>query len=128
LPAGTLRVMKRDTDGLMEFIGENMIDHTPKDEDLSVYLGNAFDIVGERNVMDRKKITDEMTEETIEIKLRNHKEEDVTIKVVERFGRFWKILDATYEYKKKDASTVEFLIPVSADGESTLNYSVRTWY
>lgn len=128
LPAGKLRVMKRDTDGLMEFIGENMIDHTPKDEDLSVYLGNAFDIVGERNVMDRKKITDEMTEETIEIKLRNHKEEDVTIKVVERFGRFWKILDATYEYKKKDASTVEFLIPVSADGESTLNYSVRTWY
>jgi hypothetical protein len=128
LPAGKLRVMKRDTDGLMEFIGEDMIDHTPKDEDLSIYLGNAFDIVGERNVIDRKKITDEMTEETIEIKLRNHKEEGVTVKVVERLGRFWKILDATSEYKQKDASTVEFLIPVSADGESTLSYTVRTWY
>jgi hypothetical protein len=128
LPAGKLRVMKRDTDGLMEFIGEDMIDHTPKDEDLSIYLGNAFDIVGERNVIDRKKITDEMTEETIEIKLRNHKEEGVTVKVVERLGRFWKILDATSEFKQKDASTVEFLIPVSADGESTLSYTVRTWY
>ena len=128
LPAGKLRVMKRDTDGLMEFIGEDRIDHTPKDEDLSVYLGNAFDIVGERNVMDRQKITDKMTEETIEIELRNHKEEDITVKVVERLGRFWKILDSTFEYKKKDASTVEFFIPVSTDGESILTYTVRTWY
>ena len=89
LPAGKLRVMKEDTDGLLEFVGEDKIDHTPKDEDLQIYLGNAFDLVGERKVIDRKKITDKMGEETIEIKLKNHKDKDVTIKVVERFGKYW---------------------------------------
>jgi hypothetical protein len=128
LPAGKLRVMKRDTDGLLEFIGEDKIDHTPKDEDVKVYLGNAFDIVPERNVLDRKKITDTMTEETIEIKIRNHKAEDVTIKVVERFGRFWEIKQSSLEYNKKDASTAEFMLPVKADGESVLNFVVRSWY
>lgn len=128
LPAGKLRVMKRDTDGLMEFIGEDMIDHTPKDEDLSVYLGNAFDLVGERNLLDRKKITDRMSESTVEIKLRNHKVDDVTIKVVERYGNYWEILETTNEYEKKNASTIEFLIPVKADGETVLTYTVRTWY
>ncbi|MBU1320358.1 MAG: DUF4139 domain-containing protein [candidate division Zixibacteria bacterium] len=128
LPAGKLRVMKRDTDGLMEFVGEDMIDHTPKDEDLKVFLGNAFDLVGERNVMDRKKITDRMTEETIEIKLRNHKDKDVTIKVVEKFGRYWEVRESNYEFTKKDASTAEFLVPVNADGDSTLSIIVRKWY
>lgn len=128
LPAGKVRVMKRDTDGLLEFIGEDKIDHTPKDEELSVYLGNAFDIVGERKVTDRRKITETMTEETIEVELRNHKDEDITVKVVERMGRFWEIRNASHEYSEEDASTVEFLIPVEADGEATLSYVARTWY
>lgn len=128
IPAGKLRAMKRDTDGLLEFIGEDMIDHTPKDEELSIYLGNAFDLVGERQVLDRKKITDRMTEETVQVKLRNHKEEDVVIKVVEHMGRYWKVQESSVEYSKKDASTIEFLVTVPVDGETILNYVVRTWY
>ncbi len=128
LPAGKLRVMKMDTDGLLEFVGEDMIDHTPKDEDLKVYLGNAFDLVGERKALDRRKITDKMWEEQVEIKLRNHKDEDVVIKVIEGMSRYWEIRESNYEYKQKDASTVEFQIPVTADGESTLIYTVRSWY
>jgi hypothetical protein len=128
LPAGKIRVMKLDTDGLMEFIGEDTIDHTPKDEDLKVFLGNAFDIVGERNIIDQKKITDRMTEQTIEIKLRNHKDSDVNVKVIENFGRYWEVRSSTYEYNKKDATTAEFMVPVAADGDSTLTIVVRKWY
>jgi hypothetical protein len=128
LPAGKIRVMKRDTDGLLEFIGEDMIDHTPKDEEIDVFLGNAFDLVGERTVLDRRKITDRMREESIEIKLRNHKDEDVTIKVIEHPGRYWEIREANFDYKKKDAATAEFNVGVPKDGESTLTFVVRTWY
>jgi len=128
LPAGKVRVMKRDSDGLLEFIGEDMIDHTPRDEDLRVYVGNAFDIVGERKVMDRRRITDRMTEQKVEIELRNHKDEDVTIKVVEKFGSYWKIDESSIEYEKEDASTAIFKVPVKADSETTLSFTVRTWY
>jgi hypothetical protein len=69
-----------------------------------------------------------MWEEQVEIKLRNHKDEDVVIKVIEGMSRYWEIRGSNYEYKQEDASTVEFQIPVTADGESTLIYTVRSWY
>jgi len=130
LPAGKIRVMKRDTDGAMEFIGENMIDHTPRDEKLELYLGNAFDLVCARVVKDSRKVSRQVQEEDIEIKLKNHKEDEaVEIIVRERISaRDWEILSANFEYERKDAQTVEFTIPVEAGQEKVLNYTVRLEY
>lgn len=128
LPAGKVRVMKRDSDGLLEFIGEDLIDHTPRDEDLRLYVGNAFDVVGERTVVNRRQITDRMNEQEIKIELRNHKDENITVKVVERFGPYWEIEKTSIEFEKEDASTAIFRVPVAADSDTTLTYTVRTWY
>ena len=114
-------------DGSMEFVGENMIDHTPKDEKVDLTLGNAFDLVGERVVKDSRRISNTVQEDDVEITLRNHKEsESVEILVKEHFyGRDWKILKSNFEYNKKDANTAEFKIPVNAGQEVTLSYTVR---
>jgi hypothetical protein len=127
MPAGKVRIMKRDTDGSMEFIGENMIEHTPRDEKLELYMGNAFDLVGERTVKDSRKISSYTQEQDIEIKLRNRKEDEaVEIIVRERiYSRDWKILKSNFEYEKTDARTLEFKIPVKPGEEVVLSYTVR---
>jgi hypothetical protein len=127
LPAGKVRMMKRDTDGAIEFIGEDMIDHTPRDEKLKLFLGNAFDLVGERIVMDSRKISKTIQEEDIEITLKNRKEdESVEIIVTEGVSwRSWEIMKTNYEYEKKDARTIEFKIPVKAGKEVKLKYTRR---
>ncbi len=127
LPEGKIRVYKADRDGSLEFIGEDKIDHTPKDEKVRVFVGNAFDIVGERAQKERKELAPKLVDETYEIKLRNHKEEKVEVVVVEHFyrSRDWEIIESNYTYTKKDAWTVEFVIPVKPDGESILEYKVR---
>ncbi len=127
LPKGKIRVMKADEDGSLEFVGEDLIDHTPKDEKVRVYLGNAFDIVGERVVKDQRSVTRTTGEEDIEITLRNHKNDAVTITVIERIWGDWSILKSSHEYRKKDATTVEFDITVPADGEEVLTYTYRTF-
>jgi hypothetical protein len=127
LPAGKVRVMKRDVDEALEFVGENMIDHTPRDEKVELFLGNAFDLVGERIVKDSRKTSRYIQEEDVEIKLRNHKEDEaVEIVVRERTrGREFKILKSNFEYNKVDAHTVEFVVPVKPDEEKVLTYTVR---
>ena len=125
LPKGKLRVYKEDEDKSLQFIGEDLIDHTPKDEKVRVYLGNAFDIVGERKVVERERITDRVREEQVEIKLRNHKESDITVVVIEHLYGDWKIIHSSQEYRKKDARTIEFDVPVAKDTESTVTYQVR---
>jgi hypothetical protein len=125
LPKGKLRVYKEDDDQSLQFIGEDRIDHTPKDEKVRVYLGDAFDIVGERRVTDHERISDRVREEGIEITLRNHKEVGVTVVVIEHLYGDWDILTSSQEYRKKDARTIEFDMPVSSDGESILSYRVR---
>ena len=125
LPKGKIRVMKADDDGSLEFVGEDLIDHTPKDEKVRVYLGNAFDIVGERTVKDHRKVTKYITEEDIEVSLRNRKEEPVTITVIEHIWGDWKILRSSHEYRQKDANTAEFDISVPADEEVVLTFTVR---
>ena len=125
LPQGKVRVYKEDVDKSLEFIGEDLIDHTPKDEKVRIFLGNAFDLVGERKKISHHKIGDKAREETYEIKLRNHKKEMVEIVVVEHFWGEWSITNSSYRYDKKDAYTVEFRIPVAKDGESVLKYTVR---
>jgi hypothetical protein len=128
LPKGRLRFYRRDTDGHLEFIGENMIDHTPKDETVRVYTGNAFDIVGERR---RTSIRTEFSrlwmEESFEIKVRNHKKEPVNVRVVEHLYRWstWNIVDKSADFTKKDAQTIEFPVTIAPDGEQTITYTVH---
>ncbi len=130
LPAGKVRVYKEDADGGVEFVGEDSIDHTPKDERVRLYLGNAFDLVGERIRTDFKRIGDKAIEESFEITVRNHKAEDVEVRVVEHLYRWseWKIVEASHDYRELDASTIEFRVKVPADGETKVTYTVRyTW-
>ncbi len=130
LPKGTIRVYKQDTDGGNQFIGEDNIDHTAKDEMIRLNIGNAFDVVGERKQVNFNKINDKTIEETYQIKLRNHKKEAVQVRAVEHLFRWsnWQILQPSTDYNKLDAQTIEFRVNVPPDGEQTINYTVRyTW-
>ncbi len=127
LPKGKLRVYKEDVDKSLEFVGEDLIEHTPKDEKIRVYLGDAFDIVGERSRTDFKRISDDVSEESYQVKLRNHKEEKVEVIVVEHLYSYtnWEILESNFKYEKKDANTIEFKIPIDKNQEQIVNYKVR---
>jgi len=126
LPGGIVRVFKEDVDGGAEFVGEDSIDHTPKDETISLLLGEAFDVVGERVQKSYQQRGDREVIETIEITLRNHKADDITVQVIEHLYRAQdaEITDATMGYEMLDASTVRFLVDVKADGEVTFEYTV----
>ncbi|MCX8081893.1 MAG: DUF4139 domain-containing protein [bacterium] len=125
LPKGTVKVYKADIDKSLQFIGENQIDHTPKDEKISLYLGNAFDIVGERKVTDHKKLAVNLYRDSYEIILRNHKKEPVVVKVIERQWGDWKVVQSSHEYKKEDATTLTFEVNIPADGETKITYTAE---
>lgn len=125
LPKGTVRVYKNDKEGSLQFVGEDSIDHTPKDEKIRIKLGDAFDVVGSRKQTDWKKIAYDTYEASFEISLRNHKKEDVVVKVVEPIPGDWKILNSSHDYEKTEAFTAEFNIPVPKDKEIKLTYRVR---
>lgn len=133
LPAGRVRVYQEDVDGAALLIGENRIDHTPKGEKVNIYLGNAFDLVGERIQTDFRLISDKVMQETYQITLRNRKDSgSVEIRVPERLFRWsnWQILSATVngqtaEFARLDAATIEFRVQVPADGEVVLTYTVQ---
>lgn len=129
LPAGKLRFYRRDSDGQLQFVGENTIDHTPRNETVRVTTGNAFDLVGERKQTNFKVDTAEKwIDETFEIKLRNRKKTDaVEIRVVEHLYRWsnWKITSKSDDFVKKDAQTIEFRVPVKPDEEKTITYTVH---
>lgn len=126
LPKGKVRVYKEDTDGSTQFIGEDRIDHTPRDETVRLYLGDAFDIVGERVRTDFRKPGSRSILESYEITVRNHKDEDVEVRVVEHMFRWteWEITKETMEHVKTDAQTIEYYLEVPADGEVTFEYTV----
>jgi hypothetical protein len=127
LPRGRVRLYQEDVDGAALLIGENQIDHTPKGEQIRLYAGDAFDIVGERIQTDFRRPSEHSLEETYEITLRNHKGEAVEVRVVEHLFRWseWRILQTSDEYEKMDSSTVEFRVRIPAEGETTLTYTVR---
>ena len=129
LPAGRIRVNKADpADGTLEFIGEDAIDHTPRNENVKIRLGSAFDVVGERRQVhftvdtSRKNMTEE-----IEVKLRNHKKEPVTVIVKENLYRWvnWQITARSHDFEKQDARTVHFPVMIAAGGEVTVRYTVH---
>jgi hypothetical protein len=129
LPAGKLRFYRRDDGGQLQFVGENTIDHTPRNETVRVTTGNAFDLVGERKQTNFRVDTgDKWIDETFEIKLRNRKKTDaVEIRVVEHLYRWsnWNITAKSDGFVKKDAQTIEFRVPVKPDEEKTVTYTVH---
>jgi hypothetical protein len=125
LPAGNVRVYQKDSKGGILFIGEDRIEHTPKDEFITIKIGNAFDVVAERRQTDFKKIADRVYEMAFEITLRNHKDAPVTVQVNEPIGGDWDILSSTYDAKKTDVFAAQFNVPVKANGESVLKYRIR---
>jgi hypothetical protein len=132
LPAGRVRVYKRDdADQSLEFIGEDVIQHTPKDEEVMVKLGSAFDVVGERKQTNFtvNQNGHEMTE-SFEIKLRNHKKEAVRVIVKENLYRWtnWEITKSSDKHEKQDFRTIHIPVDVPAEGEKTVTYTVKyTW-
>jgi hypothetical protein len=125
LPAGTVRVYQADSKGGIQFVGEDRIDHTPKDETLKIHVGNAFDVVCERKETDYKKIASNVIELEYQITLRNHKDSAVTVEVREPIGGDWEVLNSNLKWTKLDATTLGFSIPVEKDGTATLDYRVR---
>ena len=125
LPAGTIRLYQKDDDGSQQFIGEDRIEHTPKDEDLRIKVGDAFDIVAERKETDYKVLPRGVYEYAYEIKIRNHKSHPVTVIVNEPLGGDWKMLSSSFKAEKTSSSIARFLVPVEKDGEAILTYRVR---
>ena len=131
LPKGKVRVYKRDTDKSLEFIGEDLIDHTARDEKLVLYVGDAFDIVGERTQTDYSVNSGQKwATESFKITLRNHKEEDVTVKVIEKLYRCvnWEVTKQSHDFVKLDSRTIQFPVKVPKDGETVVTYTVRYWW
>lgn len=124
MPKGKVRVYKSDGESI-EFIGEDLIDHTPKNETIKLKIGDAFDLLAEETQTEHKQITNKIYEQTFEIKLKNRKKENVEIEVERYLGLNWEIMSKSHEFKKKNAQTITFNIPVKADGETTLTYKVR---
>jgi hypothetical protein len=131
LPKGRVRFYRRDTDGRLEFTGEDTIDHTPKDERIRVFTGAAFDLTGERRrTIFRNDMGRSMMDEAFEIKVRNHKKEPVEVRVVEHLYRWstWEISTNSMPYTKTDAQTIEFRLPLQPDEEKTITYAAHyTW-
>ena len=131
LPRGRMRFYRQDEGGELEFVGENVIDHTPRDETLRVYTGNVFDLVGERKQTNYQIDTSrDWLDESFEIELRNRKDEAVDVIVVEHLYRWvnWEIRDASDAFEKSDARTVEFEIRLEPGEERTVTYTAHyTW-
>lgn len=125
LPAGRVRLFKADVDGSMILLGEDQIKHTPRDEEVKLTVGYAFDIVADEITVDRQRISKSVEDVTFEISLRNRKDEAVVVSVEKSLWGFWDIRDASFEYKKKDANTLTFDLSLPASAELTARYTVR---
>lgn len=125
LPAGVMRVYQEDSTGMLQFSGEDQIKHTPKDEEISLRLGNAFDVMAERTQTEFNIVGVNVNQSSYKIVLRNHKDTAVTVDVIENIPGDWKILDSSHPYAKKDFQTAVFTIPVPVDGEVELTYQAQ---
>jgi hypothetical protein len=128
MPAGVVRVYQADSRGGVQFVGEDRINHTPKDETLNLKIGNAFDVVAERKQVDFQKIAPNVYEVEYEVAVRNHKTSPVTVEVNEPIGGTWRVLQSTHAWTKTDAWAAQFQLPVAVDGQTVLRYRVRVTY
>lgn len=126
LPKGTVRVYSRDSGGNLLYAGEDTIEAVPHNEKLRVKLGESFDIVAERRQTDWKRITQDTVEAALEIRIRNHSSEAVTVRVIEPVPGDWQVLEASQKWQKGDASALEFSLPVPKGGESVVTYRIRS--
>jgi hypothetical protein len=124
LPKGTVRVYKKDESGAEQFAGEDSIDHTPKDERLKLFVGEAFDVVADRTQTEWRALSPRESESAYKISIRNRKTADVNVVVREPVGGDWKLLDSSFEGRKVDAGTLEFSVPVPKGEEAVLTYRV----
>jgi hypothetical protein len=128
MPAGVVRVYQSDSKGGVQFVGEDRIDHTPKDEMLNLKIGNAFDVVSERKQVDFERISSNVYEMEYEVVIRNHKATPISVEVNEPIGGTWRMIRTSHEYTKTDAWAAQFNLSVPADGAATLKYRVRVTY
>jgi hypothetical protein len=128
LPKGTVRVYKEDKDGSLQFIGEDRIDHTPKDEKFKIKIGEAFDVIGERVQTDYKHLGRNLFEVGFDVSLRNHKKEDIQVLVEEPIPGDWEMLSNTHPYDKLSANLIRFEVPVAKDKEVKVKYRIRFKY
>lgn len=128
LPAGVVRVYKADANDNLQFVGEDRIDHTPRNETVRLYIGDAFDVVGTRRVVSDDRISDNVRELTVEVEVRNRKETAADVSVVERLRGDWKITNATHSYERLDAYTAQFDLRLAPDETQTVRFTARmTW-
>jgi hypothetical protein len=128
LPKGTVRVYKEDKDGSLQFVGEDRIDHTPKDEKFKIKIGEAFDVVAEKIQTDYKRLGSNLFEVAFEVSLRNHKKEDIKVLVEEPIPGDWEMLSRTHSYEKLSAHLIRFEVPVGKDKEEKVRYRIRFRY
>jgi hypothetical protein len=129
LPKGVVRMYKKDEDGALQFVGEDRIDHTPEDETIRLRMGNAFDIVAERVQTDYKVLASgHLYESSYKVTIRNHKDEDVTVQVVERLWGDWEVLNSSHEFEKESSHRIRFDIPVERKSSAELTFTVRVKY
>ncbi len=126
LPSGTLRLYKKDAQNSLEFIGEDNIEHTPKDEDVEIKAGEAFDVVAERQQMDFKQYS-QTFETAWEVTIRNHKEGEIKVGLIEPMYGDWEVLESSTPYKKVNATTLRFDVNVPKDQEVKVTFRVRVW-
>jgi hypothetical protein len=125
LPGGVVRLYQRDRRGSAQFVGEDRIEHTPKDELVRATMGNAFDVVAERRQTEYRKVADNVFEDAFEVALRNHKDAAITVEVRESVGADWEILSSSHPHEKLSASGISFAIVVPSNGQVLLTYKVR---
>ncbi|HEX7282845.1 MAG TPA: hypothetical protein VF239_12380, partial [Vicinamibacterales bacterium] len=128
MPAGIVRVYQQDSKGGVQFVGEDRIMHTPKDETLNIKIGNAFDVVCERKQTDYLRISSNVYEMEYEVTLRNHKSSAINVDVNEPIGGSWRMIRSSHEWTKTEAWAAKFNVPVAQDGTAVLKYRVRVTY
>lgn len=129
LPKGVVRMYKQDKDGALQFVGEDRIDHTPEDETIRLKMGNAFDIVAERVQTDYKVLSSgHLYESSYKVTIRNHKEEDIVVQVVERLYGDWEVVSKSHDFEKESSQRIRFDVPVERKASAELTYTVRVTY
>jgi hypothetical protein len=128
LPAGTVRLYKADAAGGQQFIGEDAINHTPREERVKLQVGRAFDVVAERKQTDYEVLSDTMYETEWEITLRNRKPESILVEIHEPMAGDWEVLSSSHEWEKEAAMSLMFTVNVRPDEEVVVTYRVRTRY
>jgi hypothetical protein len=125
IPRGTIRLYQQDAQGKPQFVGEDRVKDLPRDETVYLTVGRAFDLAGERIQTNSRALSKRSREEQIRVVLRNHTDEDVSIRVVEHLNnQTWSISESSNPYERLNAHTIEFNVPVQTDGEVEVTYTV----